>query len=100
MHDPTLLILWLLTWVAVAVMLARLIMRKIRHQTFALGDYLTMAAIICAFVRLGMVHTVISWGTNNIPPSVRRKLDFTPDEIYRRETGSKLALANRVFYNT
>ncbi|KAL1621643.1 hypothetical protein SLS56_009113 [Neofusicoccum ribis] len=100
MDDPTLLILWLLSWLAIAVMAVRLAMRKVRRQRFVLGDYLTMAAVVCAFVRLGMIHVVISWGTNNMSPKLRDSTDWTADEIFRRETGSKLAVANRVFYNT
>ncbi|KAH7000841.1 hypothetical protein B0J12DRAFT_722695 [Macrophomina phaseolina] len=100
MDDPTLLILWLLTWLAVVVMAARLTMRKMRGQTFVMGDYLTIGAILCALVRLSLVHIVISWGTNNMSPKLRGSIQWTPEKIYRREIGSKFAIANRVFYNS
>ncbi|KKY13594.1 putative pth11-type gpcr protein [Diplodia seriata] len=100
MQDPTLLILWLLTWFAVAIMATRLVLRKVRGQAFQVGDYLTMAAIFCAFVRLGLIHVVITWGTNNMPPTLRDKTHWTPEKVYRREIGSKFALVNRVFYNS
>ncbi|KAF4308230.1 putative pth11-type gpcr protein [Botryosphaeria dothidea] len=100
MDDPTLLILWLLTWLAVVVMASRLILRKVRGQPFVMGDYLTMGALLCALVRLSLIHVVITWGTNNMSPKLRDSTTWTPEKIYQREIGSKFAIANRVFYNT
>ncbi|OJD29710.1 pth11-type gpcr protein [Diplodia corticola] len=100
MDDPTLLILWLLTWLAVTIMVSRLLLRKVRGQDYSAGDYLTMAAIFCAFVRLALIHVVLVWGTNNMSPQLRDKTHWTPEKVYRREIGSKFAVVNRVFYNS
>lgn len=70
------------------------------RQPFNRGDYLTMAAAACALIRLGMIHVVLTWGTNNMTPAQRAHHHFTPTEIYRREIGSKLTITNRVFYNS
>jgi uncharacterized membrane protein YcjF (UPF0283 family) len=98
--DPTLLIHWLFTWLALLIMAVRLWGRKYVRQPFNLGDYLTMAAASCALIRLGMIHVVLTWGTNNMTAAQRANHHFTPTEIYQREIGSKLTITNRVFYNS
>ncbi|RFU80093.1 pth11-like integral membrane [Trichoderma arundinaceum] len=65
-----------------------------------MGDYFTMAACACALIRLGMIHVVLTWGTNNMTAAQRENHVFTSSEIYQREIGSKLSIANRVFYNS
>ncbi|KAE8163811.1 hypothetical protein BDV40DRAFT_287507 [Aspergillus tamarii] len=100
MDDATLVSLWVLTWCAVGLISIRLVMRKIRGKAFVLGDYLSLCAILCALIRLALVHVIIIWGTNNMSPGFRYSHHFTPEEIYRRETASKFTLVNRVFYNT
>lgn len=98
--DPTLLIHWLFSCLALLIMAARLWGRKNARQDFNLGDRLTMAAAACALIRLGMIHVVLTWGTNNMTAAQRQDHHFTPKEIYQREIGSKLSIANRVFYNS
>ncbi|UKZ76318.1 hypothetical protein TrVFT333_004020 [Trichoderma virens FT-333] len=98
--DPTLLIHWLFSCLALLIMGIRLWGRKYVRQAFNLGDYLTMAACGCALIRLGMIHVVLTWGTNNMTAAMRQDHHFTPNEIYQREIGSKLSIANRVFYNS
>ncbi|KPM43824.1 hypothetical protein AK830_g2811 [Neonectria ditissima] len=79
---------------------ARLIWRKVARQPFNLGDYLTMAACVCALTRLGLIHVVLTWKTNNVSAAIRKTHVFTSTEIHQREIGSKLSIANRVFYNS
>ncbi|KAM0466362.1 hypothetical protein ACHAPV_001321 [Trichoderma viride] len=98
--DSTLLIHWLFTWLALLIMAVRLWGRKYVRQPFNRGDYLTMAAATCALIRLGMIHVVLTWGTNNMTAAQRAHHHFTPTEIYQREIGSKLTITNRVFYNS
>lgn len=98
--DPTLLIHWLFTWLALLIMALRLWGRKYVRQSFNRGDYLTMAACACALIRLGMIHVVLIWGTNNMTAAQRANHHFTPTDIYQREVGSKLTITNRVFYNS
>ncbi|KAF5017873.1 hypothetical protein F66182_10168 [Fusarium sp. NRRL 66182] len=100
MEDPTLMIHWLFSCLALIIMGARLIWRKVAKQPYNLGDYITIAACLCALARLGLIHVVLTYGTNNIPSSIRKGHEFTADEIYQREIGSKLSIANRVFYNS
>ncbi|EHA52478.1 hypothetical protein MCOR27_002954 [Pyricularia oryzae] len=65
-----------------------------------LGDWLSIAAVVCIVIRLVMVHFILTLGTSNVSEEFRRLHQFTPQEIAERETGSKLAIANRVFYNS
>lgn len=100
MADPTLIIVWLFSWVAFSVMTARLVMCKLRGRKFITGDFLTMGAMFCVLTRLSLIHVVLIWQSNNMPAKFRATHNFTPDEIYRREVGSKLTLVNRTFYNS
>ena len=96
--DEELLILWFLTGAAVVIMILRLFLRKYRKQSLELGDYFTIAAITSLLLRGTLIHVALVWGTNSITAAVRAQLQFTTEEIYRLETGSKLTIVNRVFY--
>lgn len=98
--ESTLIILWVFTWVTVGLIVLRLLVRKLKGFPFVLGDYFAMGAILCALVRLGLVHVILIWGTNNMSTKFRQTHDFTAEEIRRREIASKFVLANRVFYNS
>lgn len=98
--DSTLILHWVFTWVAIGLIVMRLLMRKIKGLPFVLGDYFSMGAILCALARLGLVHVILIWGTNNMPLDFRETHDFTLEEIRRREIASKCVLVNRVFYNS
>lgn len=100
MEDPTLLIHWLFSWLAAAVMIARLVWRYAAFRRWTAGDYLTIGALACCFVRLGMIHIVLTYGTNNLTAAQRAAEMWTETDIARRILGSKLAVANRFFYNT
>ncbi|KAM0262484.1 hypothetical protein ACHAQJ_001738 [Trichoderma viride] len=93
--DPTLLIHWLFSCLALIIMGVRLWGRKFAQQSFNLGDYLTMGACACALIRIGMIHVVLTWGTNNMTAAQRESYHFTSTEIYQREIGSKLTITNR-----
>ncbi|PNH39306.1 hypothetical protein VD0002_g5457 [Verticillium dahliae] len=101
MDHPTLIIIhWLFSWIALAIMVVRLIWRKVAKQAFNLGDYLTMAACFFVVARMGIIHMVLTWKTNNMPAAYRENHVFTPEEIHQREIGSKLALTARVVYSS
>ncbi|KAJ6078656.1 hypothetical protein N7467_008409 [Penicillium canescens] len=98
--DSTLIILWVFTWMAIGLIVLRLLLRKVKGLKFVLGDYFAMGAILCALVRLALVHVILIWGTNNMSTTFRHTHHFTPEEIRRREIASKFVLTNRVFYNS
>ncbi|KFZ01958.1 hypothetical protein V501_09706 [Pseudogymnoascus sp. VKM F-4519 (FW-2642)] len=92
------LVLWILTGLAVAMMLLRLGLKQYRSQRSSLGDYITIAAIVSILLRGAVINVALLWGTNNISTAVRKTMTFTPEVIYRREIGSRLTIVNRVFY--
>jgi len=97
--EVTIVITWVFTWLAEALMALRLLMRKLRKQDFNISDYFTIAAMAFLIVRLAMVHVVLIWGTNNLTAAYRESHTFTAQEIYQLEIGSKLTLAVRAVYN-
>lgn len=52
-------------------------------------------ALVPLFVRMGFVHVVLIYGTNNVATV---GVDYTEEEIRHRQIGSKLVLAARIFY--
>lgn len=97
--EVTIVITWVFTWLSVALMAIRLIMRKLRKQDLNTSDYFTIAAMMFLIIRLALVHVVLIWGTNNIPEDFRASHTFTAQEIYQLEIGSKLTLVVRAVYN-
>ncbi|KAK5787868.1 hypothetical protein VI817_010365 [Penicillium citrinum] len=95
--DSTIILLWVFTWIAISLIVSRLVLRKWKGFHFNLGDYFSMGAILCALVRLALVHVILIWGTNNMTRKFRDTHTFTLEEIHRREIASKFVLANRVF---
>lgn len=56
-------------------------------------DLVMALAIVPLFARMGLVHVVLRFGTNNQIAN-----DLTNDEIWQRSVGSKLVLPSRIFY--
>ena len=98
--ERTIILVAVFGFLAIVLMLARLVMRRVRDQPFNLGDYLTMVAIICMLARTAFTTVVLLWGNNNLTEAYRASHHFTEKDIYRREVGSKLTLVNRAVYNT
>lgn len=56
-------------------------------------DRIMALSIIPLLARMGLVHVVLIWGTNNTTSQ-----GLTPIEINHREIGSRLVLASRIMY--
>lgn len=50
-------------------------------------------SLIPLFIRMGLIHVVLIYGTNNVVTT-----GLTNDEINKRSIGSRLVLAARIFY--
>ena len=50
-------------------------------------------SIIPLFARMGCVHVVLRWGTNNAITA-----GLSAEDIWHREIGSKCVLPARIFY--
>ncbi|KAJ5578408.1 uncharacterized protein N7459_007372 [Penicillium hispanicum] len=91
--NPTLMMCWWATAFSMAVIIVRLCGRYVRIERFFREDKVMMLSMIPLTIRMILVHFVLIWGTNNV-----QTLGLTQDEISKREIGSKLVLASRIFY--
>ena len=101
-HDPsrdkpTLLVCWWITLFCATIILLRVAGRFIRSERLFREDKTAALAIIPLFLRMGCVHLILSYGTNNthFPDHM---LPLSDDEMRRRTIGSGLVLASRIFY--
>jgi hypothetical protein len=94
-HDdkPTLLVSWWCTIFAITIILVRISGRKIRTNRLFREDKVMALSMIPLLIRMGLVHVILLWGTNNTQTQ-----GLTETEIRHRETGSRLVLGSRIFY--
>jgi len=50
-------------------------------------------SIIPLLIRMGFIHVVLLWGTNNVAAQ-----DMSSEEIQHRAVGSRMVLGARIFY--
>lgn len=100
MSDTTLYVHLVFSALAILICLTRLIAKRYIFRILQIADWIVVAAILCAATRTALIYVVLTWGTNNLSSAARASIDFTPQEIYRREIGSKFTIANRPIYNT
>lgn len=94
--KPTILVCWWATLFSTIIILLRVAGRMIRSETLFTEDKMAFFCLIPMYARMGLVHVVLLYGTNNNDFS---RADLTHDEIRRRAIGSGLVLASRVFYS-
>ncbi|KAF1981351.1 hypothetical protein K402DRAFT_342632 [Aulographum hederae CBS 113979] len=91
--NPTLLFSWWCTGFSVAIIFTRLVGRLVRNDKLFREDKLMALSLIPLMIRMGFIHVVLIYGTNNaINPG------WSEQDIYRRAIGSRLVLAARIFY--
>lgn len=81
------------TFYSLAVIVIRTCGRYIRAEKVFIEDGIMMLAIIPLFVRMGFVHVVLLFGTNNVQTA-----GLLAGQIHRREIGSKIVLLSRITY--
>ena len=91
--NPTLLVSWWCTGFALAIILVRLCGRYIRTERLFREDKIMALSLIPLLARMGLVHLVLIWGTNNTTGA-----GLTQLQLEHRETGSRLILAARIMY--
>lgn len=91
--NPTILVSWWCTGFALAIIIVRLLGRLVRTERLFAEDKVMALAIIPLLGRMGLVHLVLLWGTNNAITD-----GLSPEDISHRELGSKLVLASRIMY--
>ena len=90
---PTLLVSWWCTGFALAIILVRLFSRYVRTEKFFREDKVMFGSIVPLLLRMGMVHVVLLWGTNNVVT-----MDLSETDTRHRVVGSKIVLAARITY--
>ena len=92
-NNPTLLFSWWCTGFAFVIILFRLSGRYVRNERLFREDKIMALSIIPLLIRMGFIHVVLLWGTNNV--SVQ---DMSSEEIQHRAVGSRMVLGARIFY--
>jgi hypothetical protein len=85
---------WWCTIFSAVIIGVRLFGRYIRNECLFREDKVMALSIFPLFARMGFVHVVLIYGTNNV--DVTGLTD--PVRIHHREIGSRMVLAARIFY--
>lgn len=93
--NPTLIVTWFCTIFSLVVILIRVVGRWVRTERLFREDKVMLYSTIPLLIRLGCVHGVLIFGTNNIDTST---FALSEQEVYRRSIGSRLVLVSRIFY--
>lgn len=94
--KPTLLVCWWATLFCTVVILLRVAGRFVRSEMLFPEDKMAFYSLLPMYARMGCVHVVLVYGTNNTDFS---DVTLTAEEIRRRTIGSGLVLASRIFYS-
>lgn len=93
--KPTLLVCWWATLFCTVIILLRVAGRFIRSEKLFTEDKMAFLAIFPLYARMGCVHVILIYGTNNNDFTART---LTAEQLHKREIGSGLVLASRIFY--
>lgn len=93
--KPTLLVCWWSTIFCTIIILLRIAGRFIRSERLFIEDKTVSLAIIPLFLRMGCVHVILKYGTNNADFS---GITLSDTQIHHRSIGSGLVLASRILH--
>jgi hypothetical protein len=93
-NHPTLLFSWFCTIASIVLIVMRLLGRLARSRKLFPEDKVMFWSMVPLLARMGLVHVVMIYGTNNVDLSN----NLSPLDIQHRKIGSRLVLASRVFY--
>ncbi|KAH8730786.1 hypothetical protein GQ44DRAFT_699850 [Phaeosphaeriaceae sp. PMI808] len=93
-NNPTLLYSWWCTIFSVVIIGFRLSGRYMRNERLFREDKIMACSIIPLLARMGCIHVVLIYGTNNV--DVNEITD--PVKIRHRQIGSQCVMAARIFY--
>jgi len=91
-EKSTLLVCWWCTVFAAVIILFRVAGRYIRSERLFREDWLAFGCMIPLLGRMGLVHVILLYGTNNAITT-----GLSEHDIDRRMIGSRLVLASRIF---
>ncbi|KAK4231255.1 hypothetical protein QBC38DRAFT_440026 [Podospora fimiseda] len=93
--KPTLLVCWWITMFCAVIILLRVAGRFVRTERLFREDKMAALALIPLFARMGCVHIILIYGTNNAQLA---GVELSDEELRRRRIGSGLVLLSRVLY--
>jgi hypothetical protein len=93
--KPSLLVCWWITIFCTVIILLRIGGRFIRSERLFVEDKVAALALIPLLLRMGCVHFIIVYGTNN---AQLVGLVLSDEDIRRKQIASGLVLLSRVLY--
>ncbi|EFX03017.1 pth11-like integral membrane protein [Grosmannia clavigera kw1407] len=93
--KPTLLVCWWITFFCCTVIVLRIAGRYIRSERLFVEDRFVAYAIIPLFLRMGCVHIILKYGTNNADFS---GVTLSETHLRQKRIASGLVIASRIFH--
>ncbi|KAK5653880.1 hypothetical protein OQA88_7805 [Cercophora sp. LCS_1] len=93
--KPTLLVCWWITIFCTVIILLRVSGRFVRTEKLFPEDKTAALAIVPLFLRMGCVHIVLVYGTNNAQLA---DANLSDDELRKKSIASGLVLLSRILY--
>lgn len=93
--KPTLLVCWWITIFCTVIILLRVGGRFVRSERLFVEDRVAALALIPLYLRMGCVHVILIYGTNNA------QLDganLSEEELHKKAIASGLVLLSRILY--
>lgn len=93
--KPTLLVCWWITIFCTVIILLRVGGRFVRSERLFVEDRVAALALIPLYLRMGCVHVILIYGTNNAQLA---DANLSDDDIRKKSIASGLVLLSRIFY--
>lgn len=97
-NISSIVVTYVCTFLSAILIVTRLLFRFHRGERMYTDDTWMGISLAPLFIRLGIIHMVLVYGTNNIDFDKINVMGMSEEEMHRRVVGSKLILASRVFY--
>ncbi len=93
--KPTLLVCWWITIFCAVIILLRISGRFVRTEKLFAEDKTAALALIPLFLRMGCVHVILVYGTNN---AQLEDAGLSDEDLHKRSIASGLVLLSRILY--
>ncbi|PWW80252.1 hypothetical protein C7212DRAFT_355752 [Tuber magnatum] len=98
LDTNTLVVTYVCTILALILIFVRLGLRYHRREGMYLDDIWMGISLVPLIIRLGVIHVVLAYGTNNFSRKEYPVEAMSEVETMRRTAGSKMILAGRIIY--
>ena len=93
--KPTLLVCWWITLFCTIIILLRVGGRFVRSERLFREDRVAALALIPLYLRMGCVHVILIYGTNN---AQLEGAHLSEHELHNKRIASGLVLLSRILY--